>query len=235
MMKAVLLFFGLTAATLATGQSYTHVEESSSNPFLSDVNGRPLYTNTNYIAEGSPFFTDEYYPARLTGLNGKTYQVVKVKVNILERIVQYLSDDGKEMATTVAIRQIQFSSFSPSTDKNVILQSFETAINEPGASVYQVLDTGRIKLLKKITIASHDEKKYNDASTTRIFERKEVFYYRRPDGQIKKLEKGKHAMLELFSDQRAKLEHFIDEHHLACKSVSDYCQIFSYYHSLSGT
>lgn len=211
-------------------QSYAHIEEASSNPFLNDANGRPLYLVSNYTIEGSPYFMDEYHIAQLQSVKGTLYSNVKVKFNLVDRVIQYIGADGKEMITDIPVKKMIFT--DPAAGGSaVVLESFSTALNMPGAGIYQVLDTGHIKLLKKIIMNSRDEKKYGSAGTTRIFERKEVYYFMDGSSEIKKLEKGKAAMLSLFTARRDAVAAFIEEQQLACRSEQDYRKLFHFYNS----
>lgn len=215
-------------------QSYSHIQESSSNPFLTDVNGHPLYTSTNYIAEGSPYFIDGYFKAQLVAANGAIYRDVRIKINILDRIVQYLTADGMEMIADIPVKRVLFLNDSTGNDKlqNIVLEGFPIGINTPGSSVCEVVVPGSTRFLKKISISSRDTKNYNDATITRVFERKETYYSQIANGELKKLEKGRQAILDLFSSKRDAMALFIDQHHLGCKSETDYIAIFSFYNSL---
>lgn len=228
-MKTLFTLLLLLAGGRLFCQSYSHIEEASSNPFLSDANGRPLYLLSNYTVEGSPYFMDEYQTAQLITVEGTVYKNVKVKINIVDRVVQYLAADGKEMVTDIPVKRLLFTGPDGGTD--IILESFLTALNAPGAGIYQVLDTGKIKLLKKIVINSRDEKKYGNAGITRVFERKET-YYAANGSYITKLEKGKAAMLDLFSHQKDTLSAFIDARQLSCRSEQDYRAVFRFCNSL---
>ena len=199
--------------------------------FKNDAYGRPLYLKTDFPTEGSPYFIDEYYLANITAANGNVYSNVKVKVNLLDHFVQYLSEDGKEMITDMPVKKIEFKNIPDENGviSNVLLTSYPGVLNSPGAAVYQMLDSGKVCLLKKITISFRDDKKYNEASTTRIFERREVYFSLAPGGQAKKIEKGKAAMLELFSDDKDKIALFIDQHNLNCRSEASIKEIFKFY------
>lgn len=182
-MKIIFSLLLLLTSCRLLCQSYAHIEEASSNPFLNDANGRPLYLLSNYIIEGSPYFLDEYRLAQLVAVKETVYNNVKVKINMVERVIQYLGADGKEMITAIPVRKLVFAD-SAGGRNAVVLESFSSALNVPGAAVYQVLDSGSIQLLKKIIINSRDEKKYGNAGTTRVYERKET-YYSMAGGNIK--------------------------------------------------
>jgi len=191
--------------------------------FKNDAKGRPLYLTVNFATEGSPYFAEDYQPAQLTIMGDAVYNNVKVKLNLLDHLVQYLKPDGTEMITELPVRKIQF------INTNIILQSISGPLNEPDAVIYEVLDTGHIKLLKKITIVFRDSKNYNEASTTRIFGRKESYYSLTGSGELKKMEKGRAAMLDLFRLKKESVASFIDQHRLNCKSEADYKALFSFY------
>lgn len=194
--------------------------------FKNDAKGRPLYLTVNFATEGSPYFAEDYQPAQLTIMGGAVYNNVKVKLNLLDHLVQYLQPDGREMITEMPVQKIKFLNSG-----NIILQSFGGPLNMAGADIYQVLDTGHIQLLKKITIAFRDSQNYNEASTTRIFEHKESYYSLTGSGELKKLEKGRGAILELFRLKKDAVASFIDQGHLNCKSEADYKALFSFYNS----
>ena len=104
-MKAPFILALLFQSFISYGQSRVPTDIGP-NAFLADMNGRPLFLQENYIAEGSPYFRDQYYFAEVTMVNGKVYSDVQVKLNILENLVIYLTEDKKEMISTSAMRLI---------------------------------------------------------------------------------------------------------------------------------
>src|SRR5258708_10644891 len=74
--------------------------------FMEDGNGRPLFIQSNYIAEGSPYFNDEYIMAQVTALNGAICRNVQIKINLLDHIIQYLGHVGKEMITETPVKEV---------------------------------------------------------------------------------------------------------------------------------
>jgi len=76
--------------------------------FKNDAKGRPLYLTVNFATEGSPYFAEDYQPAQLTIMGGAVYNNVKVKLNLLDHLVQYLQPDGREMITEMPVQKIKF-------------------------------------------------------------------------------------------------------------------------------
>lgn len=222
----------LLLATTATARA--QLSDLGSNPFMADATGRPLYLQTNYRAEGSPYYLDAYIPANVTALNGKVYTNVKVKFNVQSNELLYMADNGTEMIAAMPVRRIQFWNVidhGQTTEK--VLESIGTApLNAPETAVYEVADTGRIAVLKQVRITYTDDKAFNQASIVRNYKRKETWHVRLPDGQVARLETGKAAVLNLLNDKQAAVAAYIDQEKLKCRSVEDIRQVIRYYNSL---
>ena len=205
------------------------------NPFMKDANGMPLYWGSTYRAEGSPYFHNEYNWAEITTANGTVYTDVRVKFNLVERKVQYMADDGTEMLATTEIRSIRFPVLigEDGSKNSVTLISKTGIINNEDAMIYQVLDSGKISLLRKVDITFRDEKKYSEAVITRHFERKETEFLLLPNGEYKKLEKSRSFISGVMVDKLKEIDSFISSNNLKCKSTKDFQQIVNYYNSLN--
>jgi hypothetical protein len=191
---------------------------------------------TTYVAEGSPYLDEQYRLAEITGMNGKVYKNVRVRVNLVEFQVEYLTDDGTEMIATLPVQKVRFPFFTTegTTSSNYTLQSVEGPMNGVGSTIYQLLDSGRTSLLKEIRITYKDEKKYGEATVTRIFKKKESYFAFQlgKNTRPNKVEKNKSSLLLLLNDKQAQVSTFIDERKLKCKSEADLIAIFNYYNSL---
>lgn len=207
---------------------------AQSNPFMSDANGSPLFWGSNYRQEGSPYFHDEYIWAEITSTGGKVYKDVRIKFNIVDLKVQYLAEDGSEMLAAQAIRSIRFPALKTEdgSQVNIVLVSSTGVLNHPDAKIYQVLDSGKVSLLKKISITYRDEKKYGDATITRHYDRKETEYLRLANGEYEKLEKSRTFILTALADKRERIDNYITNNNIKCKSTKDFQRIIIYYNSL---
>lgn len=223
-MRILLLLLTVFVVFRAGAQSYSHVQDAGSNPFLSDVNGRPLYLPTNYNAEGSPYFLDDYRPARIVLADGSVYSDIRVKFNLVERLVQYLDKNGKEMVTDKPVRQLTL--LNPEEGKEYVLESDGPALNSNNAVVYQLLDSGAVRLLKKITVTSRDEKPYSSASITRVYDRKEILYYQNSGEHPAKLERNKSFVSGLFKTRQAEIIAFAESNQINFKDEQDLKRIF---------
>jgi hypothetical protein len=208
--------------------------DKGATPFLKDANGRPLHWGSTYVADGSPYYYDEYIWADITVSSGKIYKDVRVKFNLIDHQLQYLADDGTEMIATTAVKSIRFTSFPVTRDsvKTITLISNNGVLNQPEVSIYEVLDSGKSSLLKKISVSYRDEKKYGEAVTTRHFERKENEFFILLNNEYKKVEKKNEFFLTLLHDRSKEIEDFINKNRLNCRSIKDIQQLIRYYNSL---
>jgi hypothetical protein len=138
------------------------------------------------------------------------------------------------MITEIPIRQVKFTQYV-SEDREVsdlTFASYAGAMNAPNAVIYQVIDSGRVTLLKNTSVTYRDEKKYGSANTTRIFERQQTYSVLMPDGRVKRLEKGKDNVIALFPDKQRQVTAFVEQERLRCNSGKDYERVFKFYNSL---
>ena len=203
---------------------------AQAHPFMKDVNGRPLYLRITYVAEGSPYLQDAYQAADITTTGNRTYTNIMTKVNLMENIVQFLSPDGVEMIAAMPVKKIRFHSAGTEAGGRLVLESHE-AINDAGARIFSVLDSGRISLLKHLKIVFRDDRRYNEATVTRVFTQTPVLYAYR-DGKEVKLEKNREFLRRLFQDKAKEADRFISEKQLNPRSEKDLVAVFHFYNSL---
>lgn len=228
--------FGLLLTIFANGQIMSPNSFKAGTNFLNDANGMPMYQRTEYRAEGSPYFYDEYWYADITAMNGNTYTDVKVKLNLVENRILYLNDNNAEMIATIPIKRISFRGYlqGETYHDNTRLEGIEGPINEQGAKVYQVLEDSTVKLYKLINVTFTDNKPYGEASITRVFTKKETYFALLPakDSALHKVDKNKQAIVSLLNDPKASVEKYIESNKLNCKKEKDLVAIFRYYNSL---
>ena len=207
--------------------------QAQENLFMTDRDGKPLYFHSNFIADGTPYFNDEYQETEITTMNGTVHRNIKTKINLLENQVLYKTPEGIEVVSIIAIRQLAFVNKNDEGNmEKVVLLSFGQPLNGANSKIYQILDSGNITLLKQIIVTYRDDKKYGESVTTRHFEKKETLFAMVKNEGLRKMEKGKTAMLELLADQKKAVETFISNNGIACKSEDDFYQVIHYYNSI---
>lgn len=203
---------------------------------MNDANGRPLYQRTEYIAEGTPYLYDEYCFSEITTVSGRIYTDVKVKINLLEKFVVYMADNGDEMIATMPISRIRLMNFvsNGKAHGEKLLESVNNAaMNAPDGKIFEVIENGKAKLLKELTVTYNDDKKYGEATITRVFTKNErLFALLENTTEPKKIEKNKTAIIDLFGAKKELIRSFIEGRQLKCKTEEELAQVFRYYNSI---
>jgi hypothetical protein len=234
----VLFFVGLlfSAQPLFSQRRLLDAVQTYSNAqqFMEDVLGRPIYQKVEYNIEGTPFYPAEYYKANIVLLSGRVYSDVYVKFNLLENLVLFKLPDGSENSATTAIRKIFFTDTSNGGAMlNVTFENGFAPIDKLSEETfYEVLELGQAKLLKHHKVVYNDKRYYGQASYTRIFDQYETYYVCLPGNDMKKIEKGKEALLSLFADKKTELKGFIEKNRLKCRNENDWKKVIAFYNSL---
>ncbi len=201
---------------------------------MNDAFGRPMYMHADYLIEGTPFFSNDYCTARIKLRKGKTYNGIKVKLNLQENLVVYDMGDGKEMAATSAVEKIFFYDCKDSLKSKTFVSGFEPIDQQNENSFYQLLDSGAVLLLKYFQISFRDTKYYGSPNTTRVFEQKEIYYASVPGKGLLPLKKDNASVLAVLSDQQISLRKFMVANDLKCKKEEDLVRVVRYYNKVLG-
>ena len=231
----LLLQFVFVKITLAQPGSGGISDLNNSQQFLADASGKPLNLRVEYNVQGTPFFPADYSLANLFMQNGKAYRGIKVKFNLNDNTLLYITSDNQEMILTTPVNKVVFTDTSlGGIVKDIVFENGFTSVDEQNnLTYYQVLDSGKVMLLKHTRVDYQDKKEYGSATITREFSPNDFWYLRLPDGSMKKVEKGKEAILLLLPSHKAEMSKFIDANNLKCRKESDWEKIIASYNSIS--
>lgn len=207
---------------------------NSLTQLLTDVTGKPVHLRVAYNLEGSPLYPADYTRADIFVKSGKKYPDILSKFNFLENTLLVKLDDGNELVITTPVPRIVFTDTGVNGKMlgAVFENGFPPIDNHPSNHYYEVIDSGRIKLLKYISVTYMDRKDYGQASITRVYEQKEAFYLFLPDNTIHKLSKGKDALLSLLPDKKSEISSYIDQNSNKCRKEEEWSAVIAYYNSL---
>jgi hypothetical protein len=207
---------------------------NNSQQLMQDVSGKPFYMKVNYNIEGSPFYPDEYYLAIVFEKNGRIHNNVYVKFNLQENLLLFKLPDGTEMSVVTPVNKIIFTDTSEGGKmlNRVFENGFTPVDKQNEQTYYEVLDSGKVELLKCYSVRFDDRKYYAQASITRVFQQTATYYLRLADGTMKKIEKGTDALPSLLVDKKDELQKFIGEKNLRCRKENDWRKVIAYYNSL---
>jgi hypothetical protein len=167
---------------------------------------------------------------------GKIYPGIKVKFNMMDDLLLMMTDDGKELVTVTPVYRVIYENrFLPGVEEDNIFERGFPAINKQTEKTwYQVLDTGKVELLKHRAVSYTDRQSYGSASITRVFEQVESYYlFFSNENRIARLEKGKEELMSVFRDKKEELHQYIEKNGVKCKKESDWKSIIAYYNSIS--
>lgn len=202
---------------------------------MTDVSGKPIYLKVEYTIEGSPFYPTDYYRASIFTRDDKIYKDVSVRFNMLDNLLLMKQDDGTELVVTSPVTRVIFTDrYKQGMLNTVFEKGFPRTSQQNEQTYYEVLDSGRVKLLKHRSASYDDKTYYGIAGISRVFEIK-VTYYLFAEGKMSKLDKGKDGLLSLFTEKKEELNRYIDEKSLKCRNESDWINAIAYYNSLFKT
>jgi hypothetical protein len=207
---------------------------SQAQQFYSDANGRPLFFKVEYVIDGTPYHPMTYYYATVVLGGGAAYTNVPVKFNLMENLVIYKTPMGQELVATTPIMKIIFTDSSDYGHmyKRIYERGFSSIEGHDANTIYEVLDSGKVTLLKHHHVFYNDKKEYGSASITRIFGERVEYFVAMADGSTKKLEKGTNEILTLLSDKKQLVTRYILDEGLKCKKEDDWLKVIRYYNSL---
>lgn len=202
--------------------------------FIRDRNGDQIFNKSNFATEGYAFYPHEYCSASIKIMGGKQYEKQKVRLGLIDNLVYYIADDSTELVVDMQVEKIEFLGCIEGTKGagSVFQSGFAAVDKQTEKSFYQVLDSGKAKLLKYLLVTYSDDKSYNSASITRVFKTGEILYANLADNKMVKLSKNKESVINALADKKSQVEAFINSKGYKCKKEEEILMVFNYYNSL---
>jgi len=235
MKSIVLLLVLILSAGIADAQRSINSFPGSVNnslELMQDGWGRPMYLKTEYQFTGSPFWPEEYFVANLTVKNGAQYKGILTKVNLLTQLVLFKGSDGADMEVTAEVRKIQFADTSGPMQQVLLMSGFPTIEKFTSANFYQVLDTGKYKLLKTYEIRIDEKTQYGYAGVTKELMKTPRYFLFTPDSKMLKMEKGKNALYKILADKKSFIETYLQQEKIKLQKEADFIKVIRYLNTL---
>jgi hypothetical protein len=166
--------------------------------FLSDVNGR-AFENKYADITGSPYFLPDYKYSTIIMSDGKQFENVKAKINLVEHEVVFIDSKGQEGYIGKGLVSIIY--FYDTTNAGIKSYMFRTGLprvdNQTNLSFYQVLNPNGGQLVKSISKTIEDRGNELSGEKYKEFVTRENLYFFE-NGVIQRAKKDKAFFATLF-------------------------------------
>jgi hypothetical protein len=231
-LAAIIISMSIPAFVNAQSNSISTTGKWGQQIFISDVNGR-AFENKYGDVNGSAYLFPDFKYATIVLTDGRQYSNVKARINLVEHEVNFIASNGEEgyigkgMVTAITIndttkqgiKKYTFQSGYPTTDNQTVIH------------FYQVLASGKAKLLKSIN--KNIEERLNELSgeKSKEFAVRENMYLQ-IGGGLKRIKKEAGFFLGLMADQKDAMNLYINSNKVNFKNEDQLINLINYYNSL---
>ncbi len=231
-LAAIIISMSISAFVNAQSNSISTTGKWGQQIFISDVNGR-AFENKYGDVSGSAYLFPDFKYATIVLTDGRQYSNVKARINLVEHEVNFIASNGEEgyigkgMVTAITIndttkqgiKKYTFQSGYPTTDNQTVIH------------FYQVLASGKAKLLKSIN--KNIEERLNELSgeKSKEFAVRENMYLQ-IGGGLKRIKKEAGFFLGLMVDQKDAMNLYINSNKVNFKAEEQLVKLVEYYNYL---
>ncbi len=203
-----------------------------SNVLYNDGYGIPWSNPVLYNTDGSPFYDTSFCIGSLQLPNGKTYNGIKLKLNLEEQKIIFEVEEGKAFALSIPVARVELG--CTTSAQPIVFRSGFTAIDKQNErSLYQVLDSGKVLLLKYTEIRFKDSKAYNSNDITRSYRQLPSYYIWMPGKDLMKISNNENDLITILSDQQKILNDAILKEKWKVRKEADLIKIIALYNRSS--
>jgi hypothetical protein len=203
--------------------------------YFNDGSGKAIYfAKDNARSEGSPYLYDEYKWGIMQMTDGKRFLPLKLKVNVFNGDVQFLSDTGDEMLAVVPIASIAFygNENNSATKDTTWIVGLPAAINDKNALIAERLVDGKIKLCKTFSVTCNSQSAYGQAGTVNTYTNGKRKLIAVMDGKTESVKFSQDFVLQLCSDKQTEMQAYFRKSNNTCKSEHGLIEAFAFYNKL---
>jgi hypothetical protein len=229
MKQLLIILIALTPVALNAQQS----TQAGPGEFVYDNIGRPVYLRSDMDVQGSQYFEDKYCHATLKVRKGKTYRGLKVKIDLLSNGVIYVDEAGKEMEAVTPLDRIEFYDCADQSKNKVLISGLPPVDKLDESSLYIVLDSGNVSLLKHIKVVVTEKRNnFGNANIIRTIRQYDEYYSYIPGKGLTRLEKDNATVLNALVNKKAEISSYITAKDIKFRKEADLVKVFAYYNSL---
>ncbi len=230
----LLVIFLMSIAQILSAQANTinTTGKFGSQIFLSDVYGR-AFENKYADISGSAYLFSDYKNATIILSDGRKYNNIRAKLNLVEHEVVFKSTSGEEgFIGKGMVSVIVIDDSTKQGIKNYTFQSgFPKVDNQSNIHFYQVYNNGKAVLLKSINKNIEDHLNELSGEKYKEFIVRENWYVY-IGGEMKRIKKEKDFFVNIFSDQAASINQYFIENKINLKNEDQIIKLIAFYNSL---
>jgi hypothetical protein len=227
-----IILIGLTLSSFSQNNGIVVPGKWSTQIFITDVNGQPFQNKYDKYV-GSIFLYDDFRLANITLQNGKSFEKVKTKIDLLDQEMVFLSTDGKiGILSNGQVKEIRFiGEPNDSASARVFRTGFPKVDVLNPSSFYEVLADGKLLLLKSIMKYAVENKNELSGEVNRLIEDAENIYAFK-DNQMKRLKKDRELIYDLMADKRSEMALKQQSVNPNLKNITELVNLVKFYNSL---
>ncbi len=232
MQKPLVILFilvGLIGRSQAPGRTVNFSPPPVHNNFYKDADLSVVKDKYPPFASGTPYFIDEWLNADAELEHGEIFKDVRMRLDLVDNTLQYISPDGRELVASGAIKTVVFKDSTAGNQFKFVNSSFLGVKKEKSAWLLELV-SGRACFYKQILKSINEPKNYMPGGTEiSVISSEEYFIYADsillPVKRIKDVPGMVHYNFK-------QVDAYIDKNKLSGKSESGFIQVINYYNSL---
>jgi len=229
LISIIFAFSVLAARSQAPGRTVQFSPPPVHNNFYKDADLAVVKDKYPPFASGTPYFIDEWLSADGELEHGETFKDVKMRLDLVENTLQYISPEGRELVASGAIRTVIFKDSTGGNHFKFVNSSFLGTKKERSAWFLELI-SGHACFYKQILKSINEPRNYIPGGTEiSINSSEEYFIY--ADSvllPVKRIKDVPGLLHYKFKEVNA----YMNEHKLSGKSEPGFIELIKYYNSL---
>lgn len=234
MKKSIFIIFALSAfisRSQVPGGAVQFAQPSpASNHFYLNADLPVIIDQYPAFASGTPYFIDEWSNADIEAQSGEVYKNIRVRLNLIENTLQYITPEGRQLIATTPIKAVVIKDSASGNVYRFIYSFLLEGTKNTKAGWYLELILGQASFYKRISKTIIQPKNYSASETQpSVNTSEEYFIY--TDSTLSSVKKIKDVPA-LLKTKSTELNTYINSNKLSGKSESVFIDVIKYYNSL---
>jgi hypothetical protein len=205
-----------------------------SNSLFFVVGGQP-FAAAKYVrvVSGSPYFNENWMKGKVALGNGRMYDSMRLKLDLIDHSLLYLGKDNNELIATQPVKGVTLADSITRQQYHFIHSSFLSLDKNMFRGWYQILSSGKATLYKFIRKDIKENRPYGSATVEQSIETTDQYFlfYNSVFTRVKKIK----DMPEILAGKKDEMKRYIDQQKLSGKSEEDYIKLVAYFNKLAET